>query len=184
MLVSDYVLLGRTPHISYLGRESKADFAEVAEAMAALELSTYWDRPLSTLSGGEQQRAILARAIAQDAPLLLLDEPTTALDIGHQQSVLGIADTLRRERGLTLVSSLHDLTLAAQYCDRLVLLEEGRIAGIGSPDEVLDPAVIARIFGTAVELIRTNGMVSGVVPQRVPTRPAIETPTPPSVSAP
>ncbi len=134
MTVADYVLLGRTPHISYLGSEGASDLAATREALTALDLNEHLERPLSTISGGEQQRAILARAISQNAPLLLLDEPTTALDIGHQQSVLGMVDVLRRERGLTIVSSLHDLTLAAQYCDRLLLLDRGTVAATGQPN--------------------------------------------------
>lgn len=184
MTVGDYVLLGRTPYISYLGRETAADIAATREALVALELTDQLQRPLSTLSGGEQQRAILARAISQNAPVLLLDEPTTALDIGHQQSVLGMVDVLRRERQLTVVSSLHDLTLAAQYCDRLLLLDRGSVAAAGRPHEVLNEELIARIYGAEVRLLTEGEAVRGVVPQRLGTSPAIETPTPPSVSAP
>lgn len=184
MTVADYVLLGRTPHIPYLGKESATDLSAAEEAITALDLADHLGRPLFTLSGGEQQRAILARAISQAAPLLLLDEPTTALDIGHQQSVLGMVDVLRRERGLTVVSSLHDLTLAAQYCDLLLLLDRGEVAALGTPNEVLSIELIARTFGASVELVSANGSVSGVVPQRLGTKPEIETPTPPSVSAP
>jgi len=184
MTVADYVLLGRTPHIPYLGKESAADLAAACEAMTVLDLNEHLARPLATLSGGEQQRAILARAISQQAPLLLLDEPTTALDIGHQQSVLGLVDVLRRERGLTVVSAIHDLTLAAQYCDRLVLLDRGKVAASGKPTEVLSVEMIARIFGAEVRLISENGSVWGVVPQRLGMSPEIETPTPPNVSAP
>jgi len=184
MTVADYVLLGRTPHISYLGKETYADLSATREAMVALELTDHLQRPLSSLSGGEQQRAILARAISQDAPLLLLDEPTTALDIGHQQSVLGLVDMLRRERDLTVVSSLHDLTLAAQYCDRLLLLDRGAVAASGLPTDVLQAESIARIYGAEVRLLTEDGKVAGVVPQRLVTSPAMETPTPPSVSAP
>lgn len=184
MTVADYVLLGRTPHISYLGSEGASDLAATREALAALDLNEHLERPLSTISGGEQQRAILARAISQNAPLLLLDEPTTALDIGHQQSVLGMVDVLRRERGLTIVSSLHDLTLAAQYCDRLLLLDRGTVAATGQPNEVLRTDLIAKIFGAEVELLADGGVIRGVVPQRLGTRPEIETPTPPNVSAP
>ena len=184
MTVADYVLLGRTPHISYLGKESRADLLASREAIDALELNEHLARPLSTLSGGEQQRAILARAISQNAPLVLLDEPTAALDIGHQQSVLGMVDVLRHERGLTVVSSLHDLTLAAQYCDHLLLLDGGLVAAAGSPTDVLHPERIARIFGAEVELLTAGGVVTGVLPQRLGNRPEIETPTPPNVSAP
>jgi iron complex transport system ATP-binding protein len=184
IVVADYVLLGRTPHISYFGAEGATDLLAAREAIDSLELNEQVSRMLATLSGGEQQRAVLARAIAQNAPLLFLDEPTTALDIGHQQSVMGMVDVLRHERGLTVVSSLHDLTLAAQYCDQLLLLDNGADAGQGTPTEVLTTSRISSAFGAEVALLTEDGRLRGVVPQRLGTKPAIETPTPPNVSAP
>ena len=120
--VTDYVLLGRTPHTGVLGRESAADHAAVAEVLERLDLVAFAGRALATLSGGELQRAVLARALAQGAQLLLLDEPTSALDIGHQQDVLELVATQQATSGLTVVSAMHDLTLAGQYADRMLLL--------------------------------------------------------------
>ena len=103
------------------------------DVLERLDLAGFADRQLGTLSGGERQRVFLARALAQGAPLLLLDEPTTALDIGHQQEVLELVDQLRREHGLTVLATMHDLSLAGEYADRLVLLADGRVVAAGSP---------------------------------------------------
>ncbi len=159
-----YVLLGRNPHISYLGSESARDYAAVFEAMAALELDGMGSRTLGTLSGGEAQRAVIARALAQEAPILLLDEPTAALDLGHQQSVLGLVHNLHEERRLTVLSAMHDLTLAGQYCDRLVLLDGGRVVVEGSAELVLTEELILRHYGANVRVLVDDGPV--VVPIR------------------
>src|SRR5207248_1004806 len=105
------------------------------------------------LSGGERQRATLARALAQDAPVLLLDEPTAALDMGRQQQVLEIVDALRTSRGLTVLSTMHDLTLAGQYADRLLLLDGGRLVAAGSAEEVLTRALITEHYGAEVAVV-------------------------------
>ena len=121
----EYVLLGRNPYIGYFGQESRHDRRLSPACCDRLELDEFADRRLGTLSGGERQRLVIARALAQEAPILLLDEPTSALDIGHQQQALELVDRLRREHGLTVVSAMHDLTLAGLYSDRLALLHEG-----------------------------------------------------------
>jgi iron complex transport system ATP-binding protein len=153
MAVLDYVLLGRTPYIPMLGRESAADLAVVHETLAGLDLSGFAGRRLETLSGGERQRVFLARALAQGAPLLLLDEPTSALDIGHQQEVLELVDRLRSDRGLTVLASMHDLSVAGEYADRLVLLDGGRVAAVGPPREVLTAQLLARHYRAHVKVI-------------------------------
>jgi len=164
LTVVEYVLLGRTPHLPYLGRESAADLTAVARALRRLDLDALASRALSTLSGGERQRAVLARALAQEAPLLLLDEPTTALDIGRQQSVLELVDCLRRELGLTVVAAMHDLTLAAQYADRLVLLSRGFVAADGPPADVLTEWALAEHYQARVDVL--PGPAPVVVPRR------------------
>jgi iron complex transport system ATP-binding protein len=153
MAVFDYVLLGRTPYIAPLGRESAADLAAAREVLARLDLQRFANRQLATLSGGERQRVFLARALAQGAPLLLLDEPTTALDIGHQQEVLDLVDELRRDRGLTVLASMHDLSIAGEYADRMVLLAAGRVAASGTPREVLTEELLATHYGARVRVI-------------------------------
>ena len=153
MTVEEYVLLGRTPYVPYLGTESRSDVEAVARALARLDLHALASRRLGTLSGGERQRAVLARALAQDTPVLLLDEPTSALDVGRQQQVLEFVDRLRAEHRLTILSAMHDLTLAAQFADRLVLLDRGAVVADGPPRDVLTEARIAAHYGAAVRVI-------------------------------
>ena len=167
MTVGDYVLLGRTPHIGYFGFETAEDRRVCAELLDSLELGSMAPRRLSTLSGGELQRLVLARALAQDAPVLLLDEPTSALDLGRRVEALELVDTLRRERGLTVLSALHDLTLAGQFADRLILLDAGQAVCTGKPEEVLTEDTLTRNFGTNVRVMRSDGGDLVVVPQRV-----------------
>ncbi|MGY2003572.1 ABC transporter ATP-binding protein [Blastococcus sp. SYSU DS1024] len=149
----DYVMLGRTPHRPLLAAPRDVDRAVVADVMARLELTGLADRAVLTLSGGEQQRAVLARALAQQPRALLLDEPTAALDLGHAQQVLDLLDHLRRQDGLTVVSTLHDLTLAGQYADRLTLLAEGRVAAEGAPGEVLTAAALSAHYGARARIV-------------------------------
>jgi iron complex transport system ATP-binding protein len=165
MLVLDYVLLGRTPYIAPLGRESAADLAAVDEVLSALDLDGMRARRLDTLSGGERQRVFLARALAQGARILLLDEPTSALDIGHQQEVLELVDRLRGERGLTVLATMHDLTIAGEYADRMVLLDGGRVAAAGTAWEVLTEELLARHYRVRVKVI-DGGQGPLVVPVR------------------
>jgi iron complex transport system ATP-binding protein len=165
MTVGEYVLLGRTPHLGLLAKEGRHDRRAAAGALARLDLLDYRERRLGTLSGGERQRAVVARALAQEARIVLLDEPTAALDIGHQQQALELLDALRGESGLTLVAAMHDLTLAAQYADRMLLLDRGRIAAEGSPREVLTAEALARHYGAAIDVVPVGGRLA-VVPRR------------------
>jgi iron complex transport system ATP-binding protein len=153
MRVLDYVLLGRTPYIPPLGRESASDLSAVDDVLVLLDLTRFAGRKLDTLSGGERQRVFLARALAQTAPILLLDEPTSALDIGHQQEVLELVDRLRADRGLTVLATMHDLSTAGQYADRLVLLADGRVAASGTPREVLTVDLLAEHYRVRVKVI-------------------------------
>ena len=153
MLVADYVLLGRTPHRSIFAGETSDDRDIAAEVLDRLDLHGFGDRAVQSLSGGERQRTVLARALAQQADVLLLDEPTTALDLGHQQDVLELIDALRRERGLTVIATLHDLTLAARYGDQVAILAGGVIAQRGTPTQVLTAANIAEHFDAQVRVI-------------------------------
>jgi iron complex transport system ATP-binding protein len=164
--VADYVYLGRSPHLGFLSSEGPADAEVVAAALEMLELDDKANRRLPTLSGGELQRAILARAIAQQTPVLLLDEPTTSLDLGHQQRALELVEDLRRSRELTVLAAIHDLTLAAQFCDRLVMLAGGRVVGEGEPTAVLTEESIGLHYGADVKVQRdpSGGIV--VLPLR------------------
>jgi iron complex transport system ATP-binding protein len=170
-VVVDYVLMGRTAYIPYFGVESKNDLDVVGTVLERLDLGGLAERQLGSLSGGELQRVVLARALAQQAPILLLDEPTTALDVGHQQHVLELVDSLRHDHELTVVSSMHDLTLAAQFSDRLALLSGGRKIVEGDARTVLTRETIARYFAADVRIIEDAEGGILVVPRRMP-RPA------------
>jgi iron complex transport system ATP-binding protein len=165
MTVGEYVLLGRSPHLGMLGRAGAADREAVGGAIRRLDLGRLAERRLDALSGGERQRAVLARTLAQDAPVLLLDEPTTALDIGRQQEVLELIAELRDERELTVLGAMHDLTLAGQYADHLALLDGGRIVAQGSASEVLTEPLIARHYRARVQ-VETLGDGPVVLPAR------------------
>ena len=169
MTVADYALLGRTPHIGPFGMEGPADLAAVHGALARLELTTLADRYVTTLSGGERQRVLLARALAQGTPIMLLDEPTSALDVGHQQQVLELVDELRRDHRLTVVTTMHDLTMAGQYADRLVLVDHGVVVVDGTAGEVLTEAHLSRYYGARVRIVDDGGHPV-VLPFRAGTR--------------
>ena len=164
LTVGEYVLLGRTPHLGYLAAERPADRRAAARALERLELVRFTDRLLGSLSGGELQRAVLARALAQEAELLLLDEPTSALDLGRQQQALELVHELR-EDGLTIVCTMHDLTLAGQYAERLVLLDQGEVVADGVPADVLSPENVELFYGASVRVVEEDGHVY-VLPQR------------------
>ncbi len=166
MIGSEYVLLGRNPYIGYFGVESQHDVAMVASVLDRLDLADLAVRPLGTMSGGERQRLVIARAIAQEAPILLLDEPTSALDIGHQQQALELVDRLRREHGLTVVSAMHDLTLAGLYADRLALLHQGHVVATGPASSVLRPETLSEFYGVSVRVHHEDDGTVVVVPRR------------------
>jgi iron complex transport system ATP-binding protein len=162
----DYVLLGRTPHLGYFAVESDADRRICLDLLDRLELADMAGRRLATMSGGEVQRLVLARALAQEAPIVLLDEPTSALDLGRRVDALELIDELRRERSLTVLSAIHDLTLAGQFADRLVLLRHGRITADGPPDQVLREDVLSEAFGAGVGVITTADGELAVISHR------------------
>ena len=165
--VLEYVVLGRTPHLGYAGSPGPRDVVQARSALARLDGAHLIDRRLGSLSGGERQRAVLARAVAQDASLLLLDEPTSALDVGAQQQVLELVASLRADGGLTVLSAMHDLTHAGQYADRLLLLDGGREQACGPPAEVLTEQLIARHFGASVRVVVDAETGIAVVPLRL-----------------
>jgi iron complex transport system ATP-binding protein len=170
MTVSDYVLLGRTAHIGYLRAESAADRRVCAAVLDRLDLASMADRRLRAMSGGELQRLVLARALAQEAPVLLLDEPTSALDLGRRMDALELIDDVRRERGLTVLSAIHDLTLAGQFADRLILLADGRIAADGPSATVLDGSLLAGHFGAGIQVLTTETGDLAVISKRLGQR--------------
>ena len=169
MGVSDYVLLGRTSHIGWLGRETRSDLEIAQESLRSLGMEKLSQRRLDELSGGELQRAVLARALTQDAPLLILDEPTSSLDIGHGQQMMEMVDRLRREQRLTVISALHDLTLAAQFCDRLVMMSGGKAILDGPPRSVITERSLRDHYGAEVRIISGPDFGVVVIPLRAET---------------
>src|SRR5437773_2923041 len=147
----EIVLMGRTPYVSPWGGGTPDDWAAVRRAMQATNVHHLADRPIEELSGGERQRVILAQALAQDAPVLVLDEPTTHLDIRHVVEILALVRSLARDGGRAVLSIFHDLNLASQYCDRIYALAGGRVVAEGSPGAVLTPALVRDIFGIEAE---------------------------------
>jgi cobalamin transport system ATP-binding protein len=165
LTVAEYVLMGRTPYLRPLAREGEADRDAAARALSRLDLEELAERTLGTLSGGERQRVVVARALAQEASIVLLDEPTASLDIGHQQQALDLLDALRETESLTLVAAMHDLTLAAQYADRVLLLAAGRVVADGAPADVLTEEALAQHYGARVRVVSLDEGIA-VLPAR------------------
>lgn len=153
LTVAALIEQGRFPHIGPLGFLRQTDRAAIAEAMVLTDTARFAERPVDTLSGGERQRVWIALALAQATPILLLDEPTTFLDIGHQLEVLDLIKRLNRERRLTVVMVLHDINHAACYADRLIVLWQGQIVADGNPRTVITPELLARVFGVRAHIL-------------------------------
>ena len=158
--VRELVLMGRSPHLPRFARETERDLAIVEHAMELADVSHVADRPITEISGGERQRAFIAMCLAQEPQVLLLDEPTSHLDIGHQLSILNLIKNLNRQTRMTVVAVFHDLNLAAEYCDRLVLLDQGRVVAAGTPADVLTAEMILNVYGVSV-LIGRNPVSDG-----------------------
>ena len=151
--VSDLVGRGRHPHQSLFSRWTKGDDEAVESALTATRTTDLAGRSVDELSGGQRQRVWIAMALAQQTDILLLDEPTTFLDISHQVEVLDLLTDLNRERGTTVIMVLHDLNLAARYADYLVAMRDGRVEVTGAPEEVLTQATVRNVFGLESEII-------------------------------
>ena len=146
------VLMGRAPHKKALERDNAKDYRIVEEALKTVQMDAFADRTFSTLSGGEQQRVILARALAQQTPALILDEPTNHLDITHQIMLMELVKKLN----VTVISAIHDLNIAAAYCDKIYVLKDGVLEGYGTPQEVLTPGLIKRIYQVDSEVVNDS----------------------------
>ena len=151
--VADLVGRGRHPHQKLLARWSMRDYEVVAQSLEATGISDLADRPVDELSGGQRQRVWIAMALAQETDILLLDEPTTFLDVAHQIEVLDLLTDLNHDRGSTIVMVLHDLNLAARYADQLVAVLDGRIHAIGAPAEIVTDALVRDVFGLECRVI-------------------------------
>jgi iron complex transport system ATP-binding protein len=151
--VEQAVMMGRTPYLNWLGQEGESDKAAVRMALQQTSLDAFADRQIAKLSGGEQQRVLLARALAQSTPVLLLDEPTNHLDLQHQTNLLALVKTLAKEKGLAVLMALHDLNLVSFFADRVALLVDGELKSLGTPQEVIRAEQISAAYHTPVEVI-------------------------------
>ena len=147
-VVWEMVLMGRTPHKGMFARENEEDHDLVENALSQVGMLSFADRSFVTLSGGEKQRVLIARALAQQARFLILDEPTNHLDVRYQLEILDLVRGLR----VTTFTALHDLNLAATYCDRLYIMAEGEIVAAGTPEDVFQPALLRKVFGVEAEV--------------------------------
>ncbi|MDH3293214.1 MAG: ABC transporter ATP-binding protein [Acidimicrobiia bacterium] len=161
MTTAEYVLMGRTAHLRWFRFESRRDRDQVARTLQDLDLADHAERPVVELSGGEAQRVALARAIVQQASILVLDEPTSALDLAHQVAVLELVEQLRLRYGLLVVCSMHDLTMASRFADRILLLDGGRPALHGPPADILTETNLTAHYGVEVSVL--TGPTGGVV---------------------
>ncbi|MCZ6691325.1 MAG: ABC transporter ATP-binding protein [Planctomycetota bacterium] len=161
--VGEVVLLGRAPHLWGMGFEGEEDLRIARESLEQVDALSLASRPITAISGGERQRAFIARALAQKTPALLLDEPTAHLDLRHQIEIYEMLRRKNRDDGVTIVLVSHDLNLPGRFCERIVALKEGRVAADGPPAEVITEAEIARIFGANVRVIQDGGPI--VVPR-------------------
>jgi len=151
--VEQAVMMGRTPYLNWLGQEGETDKAAVHWALQETSLETFADRQIAKLSGGEQQRVLLARALAQSTPVLLLDEPTNHLDLQHQTNLLSIVKRLADEKKLVVVMAMHDLNLVSFFADRVALLVDGELKSLGTPREVIRAEQISAAYRTPVEIV-------------------------------
>lgn len=168
LTVHELVLLGRAPHRRALGRDSADDLQTVDHAMRKVGVADLAERMVGTLSGGQRQRVMLARALAQQTPLIVLDEPSNHLDIRHQIDLM----TIVRGLGTTVIAALHDLNLAMRYCDRVVVLVEGRVLAAGPPSDVLTPELIRMAFDVDARLLSDSDdrVLSFRAPSELPLR--------------
>ncbi|MDH3782265.1 MAG: ABC transporter ATP-binding protein [Desulfobulbaceae bacterium] len=163
--VADTVIMGRSPHLGILGMEGENDFHIAEEAMKFTDVSHLTDRKLFQLSGGELQRVIIARAICQQPEIILLDEPTTALDPAHQLKIMDLLEKFRREHGTTIIMVSHDLNLASMYGDRVLLLKSGRVVKTGDPKSVLNKELLEDSYGCRIQVDESPlGGVARVTP--------------------
>jgi iron complex transport system ATP-binding protein len=159
----EVVLMGRTPHLDFLQQEGEMDRERALGALARVDCEDFAQRRVDELSGGERQNVVLARALAQETPILLLDEPTAHLDVGHQMTLFRLVRELAVESNFAVLAAIHDLTLAALYCDRVALMHEGRIIAIGPPKDVLTAESIEQSYGARVRVLHEDSLPAPVI---------------------
>ena len=154
--VYEFVAMGRTPYVSGWSQLSAKDCTAIEQSLHAVDLMDMKEQPLDELSSGERQRAMVAMALAQEPKVLLMDEPTAHLDIQHAWGVMELVTTLHKERALTVVMTSHDLNLAAEFCTRLVLLEKGCVAAVGSVDEMMEEGLLSRVYQHPLRVVKRS----------------------------
>jgi iron complex transport system ATP-binding protein len=157
--VMDIVLMGRAPYLKPLETETPKDIEAACSAMKMTNVLDFKDKKINEISGGERQRAQIACALAQETGIILLDEPVSNLDIQHQIEILGILRKLKEDKQMTVIAVLHDLNLAAEYSDSIILIKDGEILKYGTPEDIINPSYIKRAYGT--DLYMTRNPVSG-----------------------
>lgn len=164
--VFETVALGRTPYIDWMGRLSKSDIGIIEDAIRETSIEAFRETDIQALSGGEQQRVILARALAQDAPVMILDEPTAHLDLTYQVGLLTIVKRLCLEKGIAVLIVLHDLNLAVRFADEVAILDQGKIKSHGSPDGVMTEETLSSVYRLPMRIIRPgNGDRPIIIPK-------------------
>jgi iron complex transport system ATP-binding protein len=181
LVVEDLVARGRYPHQSLFKQWSKADEAAVEHALAVTETDELRERPVDELSGGQRQRVWIALALAQETPILLLDEPTTFLDLAHQLEVLGLLAALNRDEGRTIVLVLHDINQAARYSHHIIAMSKGRILVRGAPADVITEPIIAKVFGVSCVVIEDPVSGTPLCVPRAELHPAVAVPSRPDL---
>lgn len=166
-VVFETIMMGRRPYLNW--KTGPEDEEKVYHAMKMLGVEEFAFRKVKELSGGERQRVMIARAIVQETPVVLMDEPTSSLDVRHQMEVMEVARNLAVKQNITVLMSLHDLNLAARYCDRIVMFKEGVMSGFGTPDEVLKEDVIRQVYGVEARVYHDADY-----PYIIPVRPVLE----------
>jgi iron complex transport system ATP-binding protein len=151
--VWETVLLGRTPYLNFLGQTSAKDEAIARQALEQADVVHLIEKRMDEISGGEQQRVLLARTLAQDTPILLMDEPTTHLDLSHQIDLLKLITKQAREKNLTVLIALHDLNLASMFADRIAIVQHGQLCVAGTPQETLTSQIINSVYNVAVHIV-------------------------------
>jgi len=157
--VSEIIMMGRHPYISAFSFESKEDYDITRRAMETTMTSQFADRYFNEISGGEKQRVMIASALAQNPEMMLLDEPTSALDLKYQIQILNILKNLNANHDMTLVIAMHDLNLASQFCNRLILLNEGKIVRDGTPEQVLEKNILEQVYSIDIDLSIRDGHI-------------------------
>ncbi len=166
MLTSELVLMGRNPHLRLLQWEDEYDYQIVEKSMQLTEIQHLANRPISTLSGGEIQRSLIAMSLSQETPIILLDEPTSNLDISNQNKIMHLILNIQKQRSCLVIMTMHDLNLASQFCNRIIMLHNGENFCEGTPNQVMTTENILKVYGTNVEILNIKSQDNPIIVTR------------------